>query len=148
MTLSPDTLHVLDHLEASGESGLRKRDDLGVLLELSAERGDWELVNELFFEGALLANVYGTLRRSGSNAEGYDKLEREFADSAERLRANLARALVDADDEQVERFETTYYAMTQGALRNLVDLAHDLKRGKQAQRSAQDTPPPDPDPDQ
>jgi hypothetical protein len=33
----------------------------------------------------------------------------------------------------VERFETTYYTMTQGSLRNLVDLAHDLNVAKGVQ---------------
>mgnify|MGYP007079526361 FL=1 len=105
-----------------------------MLLERTAGLGDWELMNDLFFEGTLMVKVYHTLRRSGSNAEGYDKLEREFTDAAERMRNLLARALVEATEEEIERFETTYYAMTQGALRNLLDLGHDLKRGKEAQR--------------
>ena len=50
----------------------------------------------------------------------------EFAATAERLRGPIAQLLVEAPDDQVERFNTQYYAMTQGSLRNLVDLAHDL----------------------
>jgi len=133
MELSSDTRNVLDYLESASEQGLRKRNDLGVLFELAAERGAHDEMNDLLFHGTHMFNLFHTLRRASNTGEGYDTLEREFSESVERLRDLVAGALVDANADHVERFEVTYYAMTQGSLRNLIDLAHDLSLAKRVQ---------------
>lgn len=126
MPFSDDTEHVLDFLDQASGQGLRKRNDVGVLLELAAERGAHDEMNELIFHGRHLYSLYTTLRKTGPGAEGYQTLEREFAASVERVRDLIAKVLLDAPAENVERFDTQYYAATQGSLRNLIDLAHDL----------------------
>ena len=124
--MSSDTENVLNYLDSIAEHGLRKRNDLGTLLELAAARGAHEEMNQLLFHGRHLYNLYTTLRKASSNAQGYQTLEREFAAAIETLRDLLAKILVDAEDEETHRFEQHYYAMTQGSMRNLIDLAHDL----------------------
>lgn len=126
MSFSPDTENVLNYLDQVSGEGLRKRNDIGTILELAAEQGAHEEMNGLIFRGRHLYNLYGTLRKSAPGSEGYPSLEREFTTSVEELRNLLARLLVDADEEQVGRFNTQYYGVTQGSLRNLIDLAHDL----------------------
>jgi hypothetical protein len=126
VSFSPDTEHVLDFLDHASGQGLRKRNDMGTLLELAASQGSHDEMNDLIFNGRHLYNLYGTLRKTGAGAEGYQTLEREFAAAAERVRELLAKILLEAAPEQIERFETHYYANTQGSLRNLIDLAHDL----------------------
>ena len=133
MELSPDTINVLDFLEAYSEAGLRKRNDLGALFELTALRDADQEMNDLLFHGTHFYNLYHTLRRADFGSEGFKTLEKEFAESAERLRDLMARGLIDAEDEQVQRFEVTYYGMSQGSLRNLIDLAHDLSVAKRVQ---------------
>ena len=133
MELSDDTINVLDFLEEYSEAGLRKRNDLGTLFELTALRDAVQEMNDLLFHGTHCYNLFHTLRRAGSGTEGFQNLEKEFTEAAERLRQLMAQALVEAPDEQVDRFEVTYYQMTQGSLRNLIDLAHDLKTAKQVQ---------------
>jgi hypothetical protein len=123
---SEDIENVLVYLESVASKGLRKRNDLGRLLELAADRGADQEMNELTFHGRHLSNLYNTLRRGQAGTEGYDVLEREFRAATERLRDLIAAMMTDADEATVERFNTQYYAMTQGSLRNLVDLACDL----------------------
>lgn len=136
MELSTDTQNVLDYLEAISEQGLRKRNDLGVLFEHSAERAVAEEMNDLLFQGTLMYNLFHTLRRAGSNSEGYANLEKEFGEATERVRDLIAKVLVEAEADHVERFEVTYYAMTQGSLRNLIDLGHDLSVAKRVQNDS------------
>ncbi len=126
MTLSEETINVLDYLEQNAPQGLRKRSDLGLLLELAMRREAHEEMNDLTFNGRHLYGVYNTLRREGAGGEGYRKLEEEFSAAVERLRELMARLMADAEQEQVERFNRVYYAATHGSLRNVVDLAHDL----------------------
>lgn len=126
MSFSDDTLNVLDYLEGVSQGGLRKRNDLGRLLELAVEMEAVEEMNGLAFHGTHFYNLYVMLRRNASSAEGYPTLEREFHTGAEKLRELMSALLVEADESQIDRFNSTYYTMTQGSLRNLVDLAHDL----------------------
>lgn len=126
MAFSPDIENVLSYLDQVSGEGLRKRGDMGTLLELAAGSGDDEAFNALLFHGAHLHNLYRTLRKTSPGAEGYASLEREFTTAVGTLHDLMAKMLVEADEEQVARFDTQYYASTQGSLRNLIDLAHDL----------------------
>lgn len=126
MPFSDDIEHVLDFLNQAAGKGLRKRNDMGTLLQQAIDLDAPDQMNLVIFEGRQLHNLYSTLKKSSVGGEGYDVLQREFAATAERLRDAIAQLLVQAAEEQVERFNTQYYAMTQGSLRNLVDLAHDL----------------------
>lgn len=126
MPISPDTEQVLDFLDQASGQGLRKRNDMGTLLELAAARSAHREMNDLIFHGRHLYNLYTTLRKTSPGIEGYRVLEKEFATAVETVRDLIATMLIDAPPEQVERFNTTYYAMTQGSVRNLLDLAHDL----------------------
>lgn len=126
MTFSDDTNNVLDYLEGMSTEGLRKRNDVGFMLETAAELEADQVINDLAFHGSHFYSLYGMLRRSAGSAEGFAQLEREFHTGAETLRELIAGLLVGADEEHVERFNVTYYQMSQGSLRNLVDLAHDL----------------------
>lgn len=126
MPFSDEIEHVLDFLDQAAGKGLRKRNDMGTLLQQAVALDAPEQMNLVIFEGRQLHNLYSTLRKSSAGGQGYDTVQREFSATAERLREAIAQLLVQASDEQVERFNTQYYAMTQGSLRNLVDLAHDL----------------------
>ena len=136
MHLSDDTTAVLEYLNTSIEGGLRKKNDIGVLLELGATSGDAEVFNTLTRTGKGLWNVYGTLRRVQPGAEGYPVLEREFGSLLNEVRELLASMLSAADDDVLKLFDEIYFGMTSGTIRNLVDLAHDLARLKDLQNDA------------
>ncbi len=136
MNLQPDTLAVLSHLDDITEGALRKRNDLGVILELAASRADSAAFNALTRTGMGLWKVYRTLRSLRSGDDGYATLEREFGSLVNELREQLAALVAEADDEVLKRFDDTYFGMTQGVVRNLVDLGHDLARIKDLQNSA------------
>jgi hypothetical protein len=134
MQLSADTLSVLDFLHDAVEGGLRKRNDVGVLLEIGAATGEAELFNSITTTGTALWKVYSTLRRITPGAEGYRLMEQEFGLQLNALREQLAQIMRHADDETLKRFDDIYFGMSQGVIRNLVDLGHDLSRIKDLQR--------------
>ena len=134
MQLSDDTLHVIAVLEESAEGGLRKANDMAVILELAATFDEVELTMQLTRTGTGMWKVYSTLRRQQQGAEGYAQLEREFASQMNALREQLAQLMRHADDETLRRFDEMYFGMTQGVIRNLVDLSHDLARLKALQQ--------------
>jgi len=131
--LSPDTIAVLDYLNDAVEGGLRKKNDVGTLLELGATHDEHELFNTLTRTGKGLWNVYGTLRRASLGSEGYAVLEREFGTLLNDLREQMALLVNHLDDEHLKRFDDVYFGMTQGVVRNVVDIAHDLAKVKDLQ---------------
>lgn len=130
MQLSEDTRAVLEFLDSTIEGGLRKRNDIGVILELGATHGEADLFNAISRTGTGMFKVYSTLRKVQQGADGFEQLEREFALQMNLLREQLATLAQFADDETALRFDDIYFGMTQGVIRNLVDLAHDLAKIK------------------
>jgi hypothetical protein len=133
MNLSPDTEAVLQHLDGITNNNLRKRNDLGTILEIGAENDAFELVNTIIFSGAALWKLFNTLKKAEPGSEGYKTLEKEFANVLNDLRAQLAEIAGMADEETIKRFENVYFGMNQGVIRNLTDLAHDLGALKSVQ---------------
>ena len=134
MKLSEDTEAVLSILDEAVEGGLRKRNDVGVLLEMAAITNDHEKFNLLTLTGTGLWKVYAVLRRLEPGSEGYPQMEREFGSLLNELRELMAALTQQADDDLLKRFDDIYFGMTQGVIRNLVDLSHDLARIKELQR--------------
>lgn len=134
MEIGYDTRAVLEYLDATVEQGLRKRDDVGVVLELCAQQNNPELFNDTARTGTGLWKVYKTLRRLQPGAEGYTQLEREFGNLINEFREYLARIVENSDNETLKRFDDVYFGMTNGVVRNLVDLAHDLSSIKDLQK--------------
>ena len=128
MQLSDDTRAVIEFLEASIEGGLRKQNDVATILELGATLGDADLFNQISRTGTATWKVYSTLRRVQPGDEGFRQLEEEFAIQMNGLREHLATLVNNADD--------VYFGMTQGVIRNIVDLSHDLAKIKALQNDA------------
>ena len=136
MQLSNDTESVLTVLDEAVEGGLRKRNDVGTLLELAASADNADSFNQLTLTGTGLWKVYGVLKRIQPGSEGYPQMEQEFGNLLNELRELMAALTDKADDETLKRFDEIYFGMTQGVVRNLVDLSHDLARIKDLQRGA------------
>lgn len=136
MFLSPDTESVLAVLDESVEGGLRKRSDVGVLLEAGAVSNRPELFNDIVMAGTAVWKVYGTLRRLKPGDEGFRLLEEEFGRQMNLLREHMAEMMEVVPDETLQRFDEVYFGLTQGVMRNLVDLGHDLAKIKGLQRDS------------
>lgn len=134
MIFSQDTEAVLRFLDSIEGVTFRKGIDLGYLLESGAITGRADIFNDIVHTGTAVWKIYSTLRRLTSGAEGYNNLEREFGLMINKLREEMA-TLIDGieDDETNDRFENIYFGMTQGVIRNLVDLSHDLSHIKRLQ---------------
>lgn len=136
MQLSPDTEAVLAVLEESVSGGLRKRADIGVLLEAGAQTNQPELFNSIVTAGTGVWKVYNTLRKLKPGDEGFRLIEEEFGRQLNSLRENMAAMMEPVPDETLKRFDEVYFGMTQGVMRNLVDLGHDLSKIKGLQRDS------------
>lgn len=134
MEFSEDTLAVVSYLQQYSGNNLRKPEDLAVVLELCAQQQDAQLAQQIITSGAALWRVYRTLRRLRPGDQGYRQLEEEFMGQANEFRTGIATALTATDEEPLlERFQAVYLELTTGAIRNVIDFAHDFSYLKQLQ---------------
>lgn len=123
MNISEDTRRVVDFLEDFSEGGLRKKDDLLILLQSASDSLDHKLMNNIIFTGKSIRNLYTKYKKTkDSNA---DILQRELARSADELKL-MIDSLIPEDESIRHRFGNTYMNPTAGCLANLIDLAADL----------------------
>ncbi len=134
MDISDDTAAVVAFLQEYSGNHLRKPGDLAIVLELCALREDAQLAQRIITSGASLWHVYRALRRMRRGDEGYRQLEDEFTAQVNEFRFGIAAALEATEEEPLlERFQAVYMELTTGALRNVVDFAHDFAYLKQLQ---------------
>lgn len=133
--LSVDTLAALEYFDSAIEGGLRKRNDIGTILELGATFGMAKHFLDITRTGTAMWKVYSTLRRLKQGDVGFRQLEEQFSSQMNALREQLATLVNHADDETLKRFDEIYFGMTQGVIRNIVDLGHDLAKIKGLQGS-------------
>ena len=134
MTLSTDTIEILKFLDYTSGNNLRKRNDLGTILEIGAIFNEAELIDKIIFSGKYLWNLSVTIKKSDLT-EGLDKLHEEFRKTGEDLRFLLIELLNKSIEEDIKRFEVIYFQLTAGCFNNLVDLSHDLSELKEVQNS-------------
>jgi predicted transcriptional regulator len=132
MIFSKDTEQVLSFLDEVTESSLRKRNDLGVLLEIGASYDAFEEFNAVLFTGSFIWNLASKLKKINEREEGIDTLKKEFATATNELITNLHTLITLADEESKQRFDDIYFVDSLGAIQNLVDLSHDIAKLKQA----------------
>ncbi|MFW5702092.1 MAG: hypothetical protein ACOCX7_04015, partial [Bacteroidota bacterium] len=90
MDFSEDTQQVLEFLDYLTGNRLRKRDDLGAILETAASTGDADLAADIIFSGKALWTLSRKLKRIRNEEEGAELLQREVINETEKLRSMLA----------------------------------------------------------
>jgi hypothetical protein len=133
--LSPDIEVFLSHIESAGIA-LRKRTDIGLIFDYAALNNNSDQINDLIFTGKIVWNTYSALKKRNQTDEGYDLLEKQFMESVHTLRNSICQQSTGYTKEEQSRIEEIYLTMSQGTLRNIVDLAHDLSEIKNLQNNA------------
>ena len=82
--------------------------------------------------------IYSELRRLRQGDAGFRHLEDEFMLNVNKLRFEMAELLSTADEVTFSRFDTVYFGTTQGVVRNVVDVAHDLSKIRELQGNITD----------
>jgi len=136
MEISRDTESVVNFLDEISEGSLRKKNDLGILLEAGATFSLEENISSMIFEGSSLWNLYGTLKRASIGTENQENLNLTFRTTAMKFINLLVDIVGYIEDVSVKkRFEEIYFQSTDGTLKNMIDLAHDFSILKDIQNN-------------
>ncbi len=133
MELSQDTQNVIQAIDEHSKGTLRKKNDIGFILELGASFGMINEVANLIFQGKIIWNLSKQLKKLDSTADGLNLIQREFENSLEDFRMNLMNLQSKADEMIFERFQTVYLDQTRGCVLNIIDLSHDFSKLKDLQ---------------
>jgi hypothetical protein len=127
MQLSPSTIELLRSLDSMSGSRLRRRDDVGTLVELATRYGLSGTLEELVFLAKFISKSHTIMKRIGRDGEGYDRVSNEFTGSIQRA-IELTRTLVQAAPDDVRsHFVARYLTLTAGGLEEFLALADDLR---------------------
>ncbi len=135
MKLSDDTLQVLSFLDYTSGNNLRKRNDLGTILEIGALTGNYALIDRIIFNGKYLWSLHLLLKRDNADEAVFEKLLAETETTVSELIKLLKELIASEKDFDEKRFDSIYFAGDNGAFRNLIDLAHDLSQLKEVQNT-------------
>lgn len=133
MELSEDTRQVLEFLDYTSGGSLRKRNDLGAILEILATKNNANLANDLIFYGSALWGSYRIIKTE-TNSDLTGKIKSELENLFEKMFI-LINQVVELfnEDELIERFERVYLKGDSGSRLNLIDLCYDLNELKKVQ---------------
>jgi hypothetical protein len=135
MKISKDTEAVLNFLIEYSENNIRKLNDLGIILELCATYNEHELLNNLIFTSKSVWNLHRKIKKISPEQEGADLLKKELGRSLDTMRNMLIEVIKYSEEADIiKRFEEIYFAIQTGAMKNLIDLAHDFSIIKELQQ--------------
>lgn len=140
MTLSPDTEKILIFLDYVTNNSLRKRDDLGIILEVLATENKINLANELLFYGSALWNTFRISKRSSTTSPELEKIEAELPNLFNTLTEILNDIYPLLPQNEQRRFDKVYLQPTRGCQFNIIDLCYDLNELKKVQMALRNKP--------
>ncbi|HMK37855.1 MAG TPA: hypothetical protein VK569_00850 [Bacteroidota bacterium] len=126
MEFSTGTVSLLSELDAFSGGKINHRSDLGILLESGRVPPERDVLDELGFYSKFLHRAYAIMTRIGRNGEGYDRLANEFSETVTKIRTLAASLIAGAPPDAREQFTSTYLAMSQEGLDNLLSLCRDI----------------------
>jgi hypothetical protein len=126
MELSDHTTTLLDRLEQLARKRFACRDDIGTLIELAYRHEAVETLDNLSFYAKFSSRTLNIMNRIGKEAEGFDRLSKEFGEGMEKAKALLQSLLAHGADEDRQRFHETYFALSPTSLDRLLVLFREL----------------------
>ncbi|MBE2188151.1 MAG: hypothetical protein IAE98_01675 [Candidatus Kapabacteria bacterium] len=108
------------------KGNLRKVNDLEYIFEIAATYDGNDELNRLVFAGKSVWNIASKLKKVVHGTEGIELLEKELLRNINEMVRFLRKISEFAEIDVKKRFDDIYFPETSGALKNLIDLGHDL----------------------
>ncbi len=126
MKLSEQTQEILKRIEVISARKFSFADEVGTLIDVAHRSHQERLLDDLSFHAKFAHKSFGIMRRIGKDADGYDKLSKEFGESVEKAKALLQSLAEHAPAEMNTRIASDFVALTPEAFDRLMTLLHDL----------------------
>jgi hypothetical protein len=126
MKVPPEITELIGKIDSYSHHRMKNKGDVALVMHLSRRAEKEPVFDDLIFHAKFIVRVFGIMKRTLPESEAYPKLSAEFRDGVEKVGTLLRMLVREAPDDVKERFQKTYFAMTQAGLDNLLGFAHDL----------------------
>ena len=133
MKISADTIKVIEFLEFSSGKPVKQKDKLAFLLELCAENGLDESMNELIFKGSALFKLSEIIKNNMDEPEQSGQAKKEIINLSTELLNIINDIKSHADEETTEIINSSYFSNTPEALEKPLGLGESLAAFKKIQ---------------
>ncbi len=125
MKLSEQTQEILKRIEVISARKFSFADEVGMLIDVAHRSHQERLLADLSFHAKFAHKVHGMMQRIGRDADGYEKLLREFGESVSTAK-RLATDLLKHSPEVSTHFDSQFFSLTPVAFQDLLSLFRDL----------------------
>ena len=126
MEFSQNTTTLLLQLEVLSIKKLVHKNEVGMLIELAHQHHKLQTLDDLSFFAKFAHKTFGIMKRIGKDADGYDKLSKEFGESVEKSKNMLNELLAFASDDERKKFSSLFLVVSPSSVENLLTLFYDL----------------------
>lgn len=124
--LSSDTEEFLERLDRLSNHSLVHRNELGDILELVRQHDLQARLDELAFGAKFCWNIYSTMTRIGTGAEGCGRLMTLFSENVINSIMLLAMIVEHSPEDVRKHFEQIFFPDTRESLQARIELLHDI----------------------
>jgi hypothetical protein len=126
MEISRKTRDFVRQIDELSNHRLTNQDDVAALVELAQTKDQRTRLEQIAFLAKFLSSTHAILKRSKSDAEGYDKLSSEFQVNLEKALGELKSLIEEAPAALKESFSSKFLVLTGESFENLLSLLYDL----------------------
>jgi hypothetical protein len=126
MIFTEHTQEILKDIAAISPRPLTFAEEMGILIDTAFSAQLEPSLDELSFQAKFANKTFGIMRRIGKDANGYDKLEKEFAASVERGKVLLQKISDHASADMGTRIVSGFLTLTPESFDRLMTLFRDL----------------------
>lgn len=126
MEISLETQEFVRQIDDFSHQKLTNRTELATLIELAHSKKEEHRISEIAFLAKFLSKMYGILKRSSPETQGYEKLTKEFQENLDKAVLELRGLLENAPAEIRDMFSSRFLSMTADSFENLMTLLYDF----------------------
>jgi hypothetical protein len=126
MEIRPATTKLIEDIEWFARQKFRYRKEIESLLEISRDKNQRQLLEDILFYAKFVSNAYTLLAREGMNADETNKLRVEFKSNTENVMTLIKTAIKEAPDDVKKSFSEKVLPRTQDGMTEFFALLKEL----------------------
>ena len=124
-----NTAKLIKEIEAFSENGLKRKEDLTVLIFLGYSNNMKETVEDLSFTSKYVQGLFRVLQKASENTDvqNIGQIKADITLNLEKVKEKIEQLVSNAEEADRKHFRETYLQLTQNSLFNLIELMSDLE---------------------
>jgi hypothetical protein len=120
---------LIQEIEVFSKNGLKRKEDLALLLFLGYSNNMREAVEDLSFTSKYVQGLFRVLEKASGNADvqNLGQIKADITVNLEKVKEMIKQLISKAEESDKRHFNESYLQLTQKSLFNLTELMSDLE---------------------